>query len=260
MFLITSIKQVIYSIFIYTALLVTLNGCALKGNGKPLKVAVRNDVPGFGFKNENDDHFYGFEVDVAKAVAECMEGYDGVELYGVDSTSRDELLSTGMVDCVIACYEETPERADKFTFSVPYYYDSSYLLVEKSLMFNELLPDETVNIGIISGTNAKEKLTGSQFLNLPRNIEITEFQTYQDGIKMLETGEIDAVFSDGCILHQFKSKDRQMIKLESESDDVIYKIATQKGSDVSYSIDNALNSLINDGTIEELRAEWLDHS
>ena len=254
------LNQISHCIFVCVLLLLVLNGCTLKGKSKSLKVAVRMDVPGFGFKNANDDYYYGFEIDVAKALAESMPGYNGVELYGADARNREELLSSGKVDCVIACYEKTSERAEKFSFSAPYYYDSLYLLVEKSLLFDELSADETVSIGVASGTDAKDKLLTSEFLNFPKNFKIVEFQTYQNGIKMLETGNVDAIFSDGGILHQFKSKDRQMVKLESETSDVVYRIATQKDSSLAQHIDTALKSLIEFGKIEEIRANWFDHS
>lgn len=57
-------------------------GCSGSGKKEPLKVGVKSDVIGFGFKDTVTNEYQGLEIELAKKIADEL-GYDGVEFTAV---------------------------------------------------------------------------------------------------------------------------------------------------------------------------------
>src|SRR3954452_2922741 len=109
------------------ALAVALAGCGVGGGsasvvGKgTLVIGVAKDKPGLGLRKP-DGTFAGFDVDVARYIAQHMENKPKkVEFKVVESSSRESSLQSGKVDLVISTYSITPERTTKIAFAGPYY-------------------------------------------------------------------------------------------------------------------------------------------
>jgi len=108
--------------------------------GKTLKVAMEcgyapynwtqpNDSNGAVPINDSSDYAYGYDVIIAKTIAEKL-GYD-LEIVKLDWDSLVPAVQSGTVDCVIAGQSITSERLQMVDFSEPYYYASIVGLVMK---------------------------------------------------------------------------------------------------------------------------------
>ena len=76
-----------------------------------LKVGVKEDVPNFGLRNTETNEIEGFEIDIAKKIAEEILGdAEAIELVPVTAKTRGPLLDNGEVDMVIATFTVTEER------------------------------------------------------------------------------------------------------------------------------------------------------
>lgn len=91
-----------------------------------VRIGVRNDNPPMSFLDE-DGNWVGFDVDLARAVAEQM----GVrhELVVVDGTTRISFLQDGSVDMSIASMNHTRSRDDAIDFSITYFWDNQSFLI-----------------------------------------------------------------------------------------------------------------------------------
>ena len=101
---------------------------AIQKAGK-LVVGIEGTYPPFNYVDEASGEYMGYDVDVAKAVAE----YLGVEAEFV-MAEWDALLvgiDAGRWDTVIADVTATDERREKYDFSDPYLYTGRQVVVKK---------------------------------------------------------------------------------------------------------------------------------
>lgn len=114
--------------------------------GKTLKVAMEcgyapynwtqpSDSNGAVPINDSSDYAYGYDVMIAKKIAEKL-GYD-LQIVKLDWDSLVPAVQSGTVDCVIAGQSITSERLQMVDFSEPYYYASIVGLVNKDSKYAE---------------------------------------------------------------------------------------------------------------------------
>lgn len=110
------------------------------GSGKVLKVAMEcgyapynwtqpDDSNGAVKINDSADYAYGYDVMMAKKIAEEL-GYD-LQIVKLDWDSLIPAVQSGTIDCVIAGQSITSERLEMVDFTEPYYYASIVTLVKK---------------------------------------------------------------------------------------------------------------------------------
>ena len=260
---------------VLSCLLAGLAGCggsdakASSGSGT-LRVGVRSDVVGFGYLNEATNKYYGLEIDIAEDMAARM-GYADVEFVTVTPDTRKKMLVEGDVDCMIACYSVAASREENFDFSPTYYTDSSVVMVEDSSLITSIDDLKGLTFGTMAGTNTAPQLalkltesgfTSGEALEQNEDHSMTQFDTfrlvqlasYQDLSKVLEEGTIDAACMDGAIAHTYLSADRSILDYTIDTQE--YGVATQKGSSLSTPVAEAVQSMLDDGTIAALTDKW----
>lgn len=233
-----------------------------------LRVGVRDDIINFGFYNEVTGKYYGLEIDLAAELAERL-GYDGVEYVTVMPDTRREMLESGEVDMVIATYSIADSREENFDFSAPYYVDETILMVEKSTLFDSIYDLRDKNIGIVNGTNAGPLLaqalydagviTDQVIANTDTYTQyegayVTKVDRYAQLSEMLETGKIDAACMDACIAQTYMDDQRAFLDVSIAQQE--YGVATVKDSELSAPVAEAVQAMLDDGTIDELIDKW----
>lgn len=252
-----------------------LAGCAGDGgkgtaaNGT-LRVGVRSDVVGFGYLNEDTGKYYGLEIDIANELAERL-GYADVEFVTVLPENRKDLLQNGEVDCLIACYSIAESREKNFDFSPAYYEDSSIMMVENSSLVASIEGLKGGTIATMSGANTAPQLaqrltdvgfTSGEVVSQTEdhaetvfdNFRLVQLDSYRDLSRALEEGTIDAACMDGSIAHTYLNDNRSVLsfKIATQS----YGVATQKDSELSKPVSDAVQAMIDDGTVAALTDKW----
>lgn len=236
--------------------------------GKTLTVGVRGDIMNFGYYNETTGKFYGMEIDLANKLAEKL-GYSDVEFKQVEPDTRKNTLLNGEVDCLIAAYSISDSRQENFDFSPAYYTDDTKIMVEKSSQFTDIQDLKDKTVGILAGVNAgpilAQKLADVGIIseiieNVDGNytqydgIRVVQLESYDEVSKALEEGTIDAACMDGMIANAYRNDDRDYIPLEIAEQS--YGVATQKNSELSEAMAEAVQKLLDDGIIEALIDKW----
>lgn len=253
-----------------------LAGCAngadkggSSGSGT-LRVGVRSDVMNFGYLNENTGNYYGLEIDIAEELATRL-GYAEVEFVSVLPETRKEMLLDSEVDCLIACYSIAETRLENFDFSPAYYEDASIMMVENSSLITDLDQLRGMTFGTMSGSNTAPQLaikltelgfTNGEVISQTDDKSGTQFDTfylqqissYQELSQALEEGTIDVACMDGSIAKTYLTADRSLLDVEIASQQ--YGVATQKGSKLSRPVADAIQSMLDDGTIDALIDKW----
>ena len=249
--------------------LVFLSGCSSTASGSgTLRVGVRADIVNFGYLNEQTGKYYGLEIDIAEEMANRM-GYSDVEFVTVTPDSRKDALMNGEVDCLVACYSVSESREENFDFSPVYYTDATSVMVENSSRITDIYQLAGGTFGIMSGSNAGPLLAiklydlGIIGENVISNTdEATEYEgahvkkyaSYADLSQALEEGEVDAAVMDGSFTDTYINNDRSLLDISIA--DQQYAVATQKDSDLTQPVADAIQGMLDDGTIAALIEKW----
>lgn len=94
-----------------------------------LIVGVKKDVPLWGMLNPATGQLEGLEVDLARDLAKQL-GLK-LELVGLLTAERLDMLETRQVDVLIATVANTPERRDQMTMVLPHYHASGTSVVAR---------------------------------------------------------------------------------------------------------------------------------
>lgn len=238
--------------------------------GKMLKVGVRADVVGFGYYNQDTQDYYGLEIDLARELASRL-GYDDVEFATVTPSTRKETLMQGDVDCLVALYSISDSRLENFDFSPAYYTDHMKIMVEKSSLIDKVSELKGLTVGTLSGADtapelvaqlAEQGFTSGKVLKAnDDNTDVTfdsfhllQYQSYQELSDALEAGDIDAVAMDGSVAKAYTAMNRSFITFDDVTES--YGVATLKNSDLSSQVSQAVQDMIDDGTIAALVDKW----
>lgn len=258
------------------AVLAVAGACCLAGCGQSaassgtgtLTVGVRSDIVNFGYLNEQTGKYYGLEIDIAEEMAARM-GYADVEFVTVTPDNRKEMLSSGQVDCIVACYSVSDSRLENFDFSPAYYKDVPVIMVENSSLVTNVEQLMGGNIGTMAGANTSPLLAtrlyemgligpnvisntdeGTQY----EGVYVTKIGSYAELSEALEVGDVDAIAMDSSFVPTYINDDRSVIDIGIEAQD--YGVATQKGSELSGKVADAIQSMLDDGTIAALTDKW----
>ena len=241
------------------------------GGSGMLRAGVRADVVGFGYLNEGTGNYYGLEIDLVSELAERL-GYGDVEFVTVVPDDRKERLLAGEVDLVAACYSIADSRLENFDFSPAYYDDEVVAVVQNSSLIESVDDMRGLTFGTMAGSNAAPLLSvklyetgfsnGEPVTANDDNSEVEfdtwrlrQFPGYQELSDALEQGVVDAMVLDGAIAHTYMDDKRSVLEgfVVAEQS---YGVATQKDSALSAPVAEAVQAMLDDGTVAALQDKW----
>lgn len=189
----------------------------------------------------------GFEIDLVNEVAHRL----GKEVVFKD-LPFDALiieLQRGGVDLVAAGISPTPERAKRVLFS-------NLTLSEDPLVFVSLKELPKKRVGVNEGYTADLHLTKAG-----GNFELVRLNNPADGFLALATGRIDHFATALTTVRQYQKSRPNAPELliepiaESTTDSVALALPLDHEEELK-AINQALDGMKNDGTLDQLRAKW----
>lgn len=248
----------------------------IKAYGK-LVVATSADFP--PFENLENGEIVGWDIDVAKALAEKL----GVELE-IQNMEFDAVLSavaSGKVHMGMAGISNTPKRDESVDFSVNVF-DSSQMIIVKAdnTTINGPMDLAGKTVAVQAGTignwlaNMDEDyayefdddgnvLLDKPILGAPANV--TKLANGMMAVQQVADGKADAVILDKlpaeAIVASINANGEKVKILETSVYDDAYAFAIGEGNTAFKEwIDKAYQELIDDGTIAELNQKWFGSS
>ena len=247
------------------------NPVAEIGSKGTLRAGVRADVVGFGYLNEETGNYYGLEIDLVNDLAARL-GYGDVELVTVTPDDRKEMLLDGQIDLIVACYSIAETRLENFDFSPAYYDDKVIAVVQNSSLIEKIDDMKGLTFGTMSGANAAPLLsnklyeigfTNGEVVTANEDNSVVTFDTwsllqlpsYEELSDALEDGTVDAMVLDGAIAQTYLDDKRHVIDgfVVAEQS---FGVATQKDSELSAPVAEAVQEMLDDGTIDALVDKW----
>lgn len=214
-------------------------------------VGIKEDVPHFGFLNPDTNAHEGFEIDLAKLIAEEITGSaDNIAFTGVTPRTRGPLLDNDEVDAVIATFTITDERKETYNFSDPYYIDEVGFLVRNADGITDFADLEGLTIGVAQSATTKD-LVQAEADSLGITVEFSELATYPELKTALTSNRIDAMSVDKSILTGYVDDNTSILDIgfAPQSYGVATKLANSELHDY---INGLILGWLEDGTIDQL--------
>lgn len=212
-----------------------------------LIVGCKNDVPGFGYYNEDTGEYEGMEIGLAYQLASKIfdvpynQAVEDklVKFVPVAVDDREKVLEEHEVDYVIATYTITEARKERVNFSDSYYSSSVGLMVNVTRVSENTLKEERIRsivdldnkiIGVMSNST-----TRTDFLNYiqKHNIDISPrfvtYKSYDQLAQALDNGDIDVFCVDVTILSGYLDENKKI--LDDRFATQHYGIASAKDKD-----------------------------
>ena len=179
---------------------------------KSLRIAFREDAPPFSFTDEAGLPA-GFMVDLCRSVAKHIGEQLNISDLKIDyvlvtAANRFDAIENGKADLLCEPASETLARREHVDFSIPTFVDGASLLVsgDGPADFGALSGKK---IGVLAGTTTEQSLRDT-LASANITAEIAPAKTHQDGLAMLDKGEIVAYFADRAILSYLASKSSEL--------------------------------------------------
>ena len=217
-------------------------------------VGVEGTYPPFTYHDGNGE-LVGFDVEVAERIAEKL----GVEVEFVEA-AWDSLLigiDSGRLDLVVNAVSITEERAEKYDFTAPYYYEARRVIVRA----------EDDSIQSAEDLNGKKVATNVTNAFIPwyesMGAEIVGIDTSGEAIELVLSGRADLCGTSVPVLNSYMDEHPdaegklKVAFVIPDSEDQI-AIPVRKGETrFLEAVDQALAQLRDDGTLKELSEKYL---
>ncbi|WP_432398742.1 glutamate ABC transporter substrate-binding protein [Pseudarthrobacter sp. L19] len=208
---------------------------AIKSSGK-IRIGVKQDQPGLGFKDAATGEYSGFDIEIAKWVAASLGmSKDKIEFKPIPSANRESAITNGDIDYYVGTYSITDKRKQLIDFAGPYFVTGQGILVKKD---NSSINSEKD----LSGKNVCSATGSTPIQNIKANFpgtKTTEFDTYSQCVEALKSGQVDAVTTDQAILLGYAAQEPDSLKVVGQPFTTEkYGVGLKKG-------DTALRQFIN---------------
>lgn len=216
-----------------------------------LTVGIEGTYPPYTYHDESSDDLTGYDVEIARAIAEKL----GVEAEFVE-TKWDSIiagLDAERYDAVINQVGITPERQEKYDFSQPYTYTKGSLIVAED-------NNEITSFEDLAGKKAAQTVTSNWAATAESygaTIEGTD--GFSQSIELVLAGRADATLNDDVTFYDFKkAKPDAKVKIVATSDEVnVSGVMIRKGNEEFLAaIDTALEELKAEGKLKEISEKY----
>jgi polar amino acid transport system substrate-binding protein len=158
----------------------------------------------FGYLNPLDGQIEGFDIDMARAVAQAIFGNpDKVEFKSISDAGRMPALTSGSVDIVAHTMTITCDRLKQVDFSSVYFDAHQRVLIPDNSAATGGLAD--LGGKKVCATEGSDSVTTIQ--DYPTHPEVVEEPYWTDCLVLLQQDEVAAVSTDDSILYGLRAQD-----------------------------------------------------
>lgn len=225
--------------------------------GRVITVAVENVYPPFNFLTD-DDEVMGWDYDVMAEICERLNCV--AELIETSWDGMIIAVSTGELDMAANGITITDERKEIVDFSDGYVTLTQVFLVraddDRFTTIEEFLADESLFIGVNPATTNYD--TAVSLLGDDENSPRLLVMDQDVAVQALLAGDVDAVVVDGLVGERYVESypdDLALIDEEITAPEEL-GFVFPLGSDLVEPINLALESMRQDGTLDDLNSYW----
>jgi polar amino acid transport system substrate-binding protein len=218
------------------------------------QLTIGAEFPVKGFVELPIDDPKGFEVDLGDAIAKEL----GVPKVEWKNTPFTGLFSPAPKDFDMAINEITitPDRSKVVDFSVPYFDANQGFMIKKggpAEGVDSIAEMKDLQLGVQATT------TGAAFAKdeIQPNKQPREFSTLPALTQSLVNGQVDAMLMDVAISAEIVKERGQEVALTGQFiTKEQYGVLFEKGNPLRQQVNEAIEKIRADGTLERLQAKW----
>jgi glutamate transport system substrate-binding protein len=175
-----------------------------------VKVGVKYDQPGLGFKDAAAELPTGFDVEMAKILVASLgidpEDTDKVQYIETISDNREPFLESGKVDLVLASYSITPERRLVVGQAGPYMVTGQQVLVKEDSDVTGPADLKGKEVCSVTGSTSLENVKA-------QGMKPVGFDSYSECVEKVLDGTVEAMSTDGTILLGYAAEHEGELKV-----------------------------------------------
>ncbi len=218
-----------------------------------VNVGVKVDQPGFGQTNPTTNKPEGFDIEIAKTIAQDIFGgtkadaASKINFLESKSKDREPFIQQGKVDFIVATYTINDNRKKVVDFAGPYLVVHGDILVKSSNADIKTAADlNGKKVCVVQGSTYPATITAKA--PQAEQLALSDYSSCEQAVK---DGRVVAMATDGPILSGLAAKSNGAEKvLNANLTDEPYGIGVKKG-------DDAFRKFINDGlTTIEVNGQW----
>ena len=238
----------------------TLDDIARDGR---IDIGVRQDARPFSFIDE-DGKAAGYSVDlcdrVTRAIAEQI-GSDGLEteFHLVTAEDRLEKVENGEVDLVCGATTNTLQRQERVGFSLLTFITGADMMMRADANIAGLGDLAGKPVGVREGTTTERGFKAA-LARAGIDAEVTAFDSHNEGLGALVTGEIEAYVADRVLLIGLRENSPSASELKLSGNFFSYEPYAlplrRDDPEFKLAVDRALAGLYRSGAIGEIFSKW----
>jgi polar amino acid transport system substrate-binding protein len=254
-------KKLVIIFAVFAVIAVVITGCSRSSGAMTIKkgvlmVGMEIGYPPMEYMADDGRTPIGFDVSMARALADRM----GLQVEFVD-TAWDGIfaaVNTRKFDCIISSVTINPARLAAHNFSKPYIQNTLAIVLPKNSRHQVRSPQDLAGLGVAY----QEETTSDDFMT----------QLAQDGLRFtpyeydkvmycfdeLSLGRVDVIVTDLLVAYEYLARS-DSLEIVWQGGEEEFGICMRKGNDaLTTAIDNALDSLFQDGTMLRISREIFD--
>lgn len=205
-----------------------------------IRIGVFGDVPPFGYLDDQRVN-QGYDIYFAKRIAKELLGDESkIQYVVVEAANRVSLLEANKVDLMVANFTQTPQRAQKVDFTLPYMKTALGVAVPSNSKMTKIEDLKGKNVIVVKGTTADAYMS----TNYPE-IKTTKYDQNSEAYAAMLDSRGDAFVHDNTLLFAWvkdKPKFKMAIK-ELGNNDVIAAAVKKNNAELKKFVDDLIVKL-----------------
>ena len=220
--------------------------------GRTITVAVENAYPPFNMIDEATGEGVGWDYDAVREICKrinCVAEFKQAAWDGIFPA-----MQAGEYDMLADGVTITAERDEIVDFSIPYVIVGQVLLVrvDETASLDEIKADANRLIGTQLGTT--NEIVAKEHFPAER---VKSFEDFGAAVLALLSKDVDGVVIDNVSALGFIEENPDKLKIAGQlTSDEQLGFVFPPGSDLREAVNAALQSMIEDGTLEALNKKW----
>jgi len=218
-----------------------------------LTIAVKDNLRPLGFRDGNGN-LQGLEIDLAQRLAGDLLGKaNAVKLQPVANRDRLSVVFNQKVDFAIARVTATESRSRLVSFSVPYYFDGSYIVVKDTEIrqINDLAKRK---IAVLNNSS-----TIADIRYYVPNAELVGVNSYEEARSQIESNAVTAFAADASVLSGWVQQYPQYRLLPTKLSTAPLSVVMPKGlqyDNLRLQVNEAIARYLAEGWLKERAQYW----
>jgi polar amino acid transport system substrate-binding protein len=220
-----------------------------------LKIGIDANYEPYSYIDENGD-YAGLDIELAKEACTRM-GWEPV-FDAIKWDNKDTYLEEGSIDCIWSCFSMNG-REDDYDWVGPYMYSRQMVVVRSDSQIEKLDDLTGLDVAVMSSTKPESIFLDREDENIPKVKNVYCMENTDLVFAILKGGYVDAVAGHESVMRQYMDLTSGSYRLLEEallSVKVGVAFESGKNSDLSEKLDQALQEMKEDGTLDSILEDY----